>query len=215
MALLVTDSSTRDFFERKTVSDYDSFVNVLNKDLKKIIRDLQHDRHQFQSEAFGEDAISSVIIKCLKTLNYDAEHDTQHGGHCDILVKHQTLGFEWIGEAKLWKGQKYIADGLEQLLTRYATAVEGENCGGLLVYVKQPQAVEKMKTWRDTLAAHPSTVSLDSLDGNITSLEFNSVQKAEATGLDYRLKNYFVSLYHASGSTPEYDENGNEITLSA
>ncbi len=210
-ALLKTDPQTQDFFERKTVCDYDSFVRVLHKDILRAIKEIQHDRQQFQGANFGEDAISSLIIKCLKFLNYDAEHDTQHGGHCDILVKHNALGFEWIGEAKLWKGQSYIKDGLEQLLTRYATGIPSESAGGMLVYVKQPDTASKLKTWHQELSSHSSTVSLDPLPDELQELHFNSVQKVTSSGLNYKLVSYFVSLNHATSTEPEYDEHGNEI----
>lgn len=210
--LLEHDPQTIDFLERKTVTTYEDFVRVLQKDILKAIKEVQHDRHLFQDSSFGEDAISTVIIKCLKFMNYDAEHDTQHGGHCDILVKHQSLGFEWIGEAKLWKGSAYIKSGLEQLLTRYATGTSGENAGGLLVYVKQEKAVEKMKTWHTELTSHISTHEIDPLPARPVNLYFDSVQTAQASGLDYDMRTFFVALYHATSVEPEYDNNGSVIT---
>ncbi|NOH19108.1 hypothetical protein [Vibrio cyclitrophicus] len=202
---------TQDFFERKTVSTYEEFVKVLKKDLLKAIQDVQHDRHQFQGANFGEDAISSVLIKCLRFMNYDAEHDTQHGGHCDILVKHQGMRFEWIGEAKLWKGQSYVKGGLEQLLTRYATGTEGESAGGLIVYVKQPDALDKLKTWHAELSGHSSTLLIDPLVEPIRRLHFESLQTAQTSGLEYDMTTFFVSLNHASSTEPEYDSVGNTI----
>ncbi|MFS1506282.1 hypothetical protein BCU13_023350 [Vibrio lentus] len=202
---------TQDFFERKTVSTYEEFVKVLKKDLLKAIQDVQHDRHQFQGANFGEDAISSVLIKCLRFMNYDAEHDTQHGGHCDILVKHQGMRFEWIGEAKLWKGQSYVKGGLEQLLTRYATGTEGESAGGLIVYVKQADAKDKLKTWHTELSDHPSTLLIDTLAEPVRKLHFESLQTAQASGLEYDMTTFFVSLNHATSTEPEYDSAGNTI----
>ncbi|HGY9610969.1 hypothetical protein [Vibrio harveyi] len=209
--LLDHDQETQDFLLRKTASDYDSFVRVLKSDLLNIIREMQHDRHLYQGETFGEDALSSVIIKCLRFLNYDAEHDTQHGGHCDILVKNSNHGFEWIGEAKLWKGQSYITSGLEQLLNRYATGTSGESSGGLIVYVKQPNALAKLKTWHQELSNHSSTVSIDELPERIREMHFDSVQTATASGLDYDLTSFFVVLNHATSTEPEYDANGQKI----
>ncbi|EGQ9297305.1 hypothetical protein ACSTLJ_04760 [Vibrio parahaemolyticus] len=206
--LLQNDPETRDFFERKTVSDYNSFVRVLNKDLKNAIQRMQHDRHQYQDLSFGEDALTSVLINSLQALNYDAEHDTQHGGHCDILVKHQSHQFEWIGEAKLWKGPAYIKGGLEQLLNRYATATSGESAGGMLVYVRQPNALSKLRDWHSELSGHPSTLSIADLPEIPRELQFDSVQTATASGLPYDVKHHFVSLYHATSIEPEYSVDG-------
>ncbi|MCG7515273.1 hypothetical protein [Vibrio sp. MMH1-50] len=208
---LDNDQETKDFFLRKTASDYDSFVRVLKLDLLRIIKDMQHDRHLYQDNTFGEDALSSVIIKCLRCLNYDAEHDTQHGGHCDILVKHSQQGFEWIGEAKLWKGQSYVTSGLEQLLDRYATGTSGESSGGLIVYVKQPNALDKLKKWHQELSSHASTVSIDALPERVRDMHFDSVQTATASGLAYDLTSFFVVLNHATSTEPEYDADGQQI----
>ncbi|PSU31107.1 hypothetical protein CTM88_02390 [Photobacterium aquimaris] len=210
--LLANDPQTQDFFERKTVSTYEEFVRVLHKDILRAITDVQHDRHLFQDASFGEDAISTVIIKCLKFMNYDAEHDTQHGGHCDILVKHQALGFEWIGEAKLWKGQAYVKGGLEQLLTRYATGTTGESAGGLLVYVKQENALEKLITWHTELSSHNSTHSIEDLPERPRKLYFDSVQLAQASGLDYDMRTFFVALNHATSIEPEYEHDGTIVS---
>lgn len=106
--LMKFDTDFRGIIQRKLAATKEIFVNQLYVDLDDAIQDLENNKHFYQDKKWGEDELTACIITFLKGRLYDVEHDTQHGGHVDILVKHQRGKFEWIGEAKLWDGPKYI-----------------------------------------------------------------------------------------------------------
>ncbi|WP_188009241.1 hypothetical protein [Grimontia hollisae] len=202
-ALAAIDSHFKGLIARKTVTNYDEFVSQLNSDIESGISGLQHNRHQFQHPHWGEDPITCNLITHLNALGYDAEHDTQHGGHCDILVKNPLQRFEWIGEAKLWKGPDYIRGGLEQLLTRYASGTINENRGGVLVYVKQPNALKKLQTWKSVLTSLDNTISVSDDQHNPLRMDSNHLHLG--SGQNYSIRHFFVALNHATSTEPEYD----------
>lgn len=208
--LLPHDPFLRSYIKRKTASSYDDFVEQLYDDMADAIISLQQDRHLYQKKEFGEDSISMALLTHLKALNYEAEHDPQHGGHCDLLVKSSVIKSEWIGEAKLWKGEKYIEGGLDQLLTRYSTGVPSENKGAILVYVKQENTKSKLDRWSEHLKTVSSQKNID-LDSDVHPLRFDTTHQHPGSGLDYFVKHFFVMLNHATSIEPDYDKEGNEI----
>ena len=202
------DPDIKGLIERKTATNNESFVLQLYKDIDQAIMALEQDRHFYQKVEFQEDHITAIIITFLKGRFYDAEHDTQHGGHCDILVKHASLKFEWIGEAKLWKGAKYIQGGFKQLTKRYATGTVNDSHGGILVYIKQPDAKNKLDTWETWIDDNIDTISKEN---ESNPLRFKTIHKHHASGLPYNVRHMFVVLNHENTIEPEYTEDGKPI----
>lgn len=207
-ALVTVDADVKGLIERKTVSSQENFVETLYKDIDEAIRILEQDRHFYQGPEYHEDHITSCIITFLKGRCYDAEHDTQHGGHCDILVKSSVKSFEWIGEAKLWKGVQYIHGGFKQLTRRYATGTFNDSYGGVLVYVKQTNTKSKTDEWKAWIESNLPTLG-HSDEAN--SLRFRTSHTHVSSGLPYNVRHMFVVLNHETSIEPEYDESGNPI----
>ena len=123
-----------------------------------------------------------------------ATHDTQIGGHVDLLVQ-SVDGFRWIGEAKLDNGPGYVLGGYDQLTTRYAAARAGQNAGEILIYCKRARLDERIATWRDRLRdAYPEAdIFEDSCDA--PDLRFRSVSICQVTGGRFHVRHRIVPLY--------------------
>lgn len=185
------DLEVKNLIARKVANNYEQFVNILHDDLDDSIQHLTQNRHLYQN--FSEDQISVNLIGMLKARNYDADHDSQHGGHVDIIVKHQFGKFEWLGEAKIWGGPAYMADGWAQLNKRYSAGTINDNHGGILLYVKAPNAVAKLNDWIDHLKTIEDEIKISS---ETNPLVKNTITKHPSSGLDYRVRHIAVVLNH-------------------
>lgn len=193
------DAEVNGFLKRKFAATNVDFVKQLYIDLDEAMYVLETQKHMYQETKWGEDELTSVIIAFLKGRNYDAEHDTQHGGHIDILVKHQLGRFAWIGEAKLWDGPAYIFGGWNQLNERYGTGTVRDNHGGIIIYVKQRHSGEKFSSWRRHLSENVAGATIIPDDTN--SLRFSSETVHPATSQPYFVRHMAVSLFHATGDS--------------
>ena len=95
-----------------------------------------------------EDDISCRIVDFLDSKGFISTHDPNNKGHVDILVQNQSKKFKWIGEAKLYGGDKYHEKGLYQLINDYSTGRKFES-GGVLIYLNKTQysVKEVMQSW--------------------------------------------------------------------
>ena len=185
-----------DVIKRHTVSSMDEFVEQLYVDLENAIQTAENNKQQFKGN-FSEDYITTLLLAHLTALNYDATHDTQIGGHCDIFIKHRLKGFQWIGEAKIWKGCKYIMGGWQQLCNIYSRGTQRDNHGGILIYINQRNANKLFVDWKDHME---SSDKIDDLNIEIDSknpLRFNSTHTHLASGLPYNVRHFALVMYHA------------------
>lgn len=84
-------------------------------------------------------------------MGFDASHDTQYGGHCDIVVEGKD-DFLWIAEAKIDTSNTWIFQGFTQLDTRYSTGMPGQDIGEILIYCRRPNATGVLESWLSYLA---------------------------------------------------------------
>ncbi|EPE7163206.1 hypothetical protein ACSMAE_000488 [Cronobacter sakazakii] len=193
------DPEINGLLKRKFASTNEEFVQQLYVDIDDAIHVLEAQKHMYQNQQWGEDELTSVIITFLKGRNYDAEHDTQHGGHIDILVKHQLGRFEWIGEAKLWNGPVYVYGGWQQLNERYGTGTCRDNHGGIIIYVKIKKSAKKLEDWQKHLKEQVKEAVITPDENN--PLRFSSTTSHPATNLPYYVRHMAVSLFHQTGSS--------------
>lgn len=154
----------------------------------------QLEQYRQHKQEHSEDALTVEIVATLKGQGVDAEHDPQHGGHCDILVKAANQ-FIWIAEAKIHSNYGWLDDGFKQLSTRYSTGVLGQNQGEVLIYCKADNAMAKLATWRTEFAARNAHVTIsDDPSGN--PLAFRSNHVHAGSGLDFAVRHKIVSLYY-------------------
>lgn len=90
------------------------------------VQELVKNRHVKQT--MSEDGLSIEIVGFLKAMGFDAGHDTQYGGHCDIVVEGRD-NFLWIAEAKKHGSYDWLLEGFEQLDRRYSTGMPGQDAG--------------------------------------------------------------------------------------
>lgn len=95
-----------------------------------------------------EDGISIQLIGLLNQNGFDAGHEDFHNGHVDIVIRSKNKKFTWLGEAKLYGGNKYSEKGLYQLINDYSLGHLNES-GGVLIYLNSTQYSVKnvMQNW--------------------------------------------------------------------
>ncbi|SFR00764.1 hypothetical protein SAMN04487773_0965 [Enterobacter sp. kpr-6] len=192
------DPDLKGLLKRKFAANNEQFVEQLYIDIDDAIHLLETQKHMYQQGHWGEDELTGVITAFLKGRNYDAEHDTQHGGHIDLLVKHQLGRFEWIGEAKLWDGPAYIYGGWTQLNERYGTGTYRDNFGGIIIYVKQKKSQEKFSAWQSHLLEQVNDAVIT--PDNQNPLRFSSTTNHPASNQPYFVRHMAVSLFHFTGN---------------
>jgi hypothetical protein len=140
----------------------------------------------------SEDEISIDFVSHLKAMGFQASHDTQYGGHCDVIVEGKDE-FLWIAEAKIHTSYAWLEKGMAQLSTRYSTGLEGQDCGEILIYTYSPRLDLIMKEWKKRLAAAVAEIEVDELDND--RLIFRSNHVHEKTGRPFRVRHKGVTLH--------------------
>jgi len=171
------------------VDTYADFISTLYEDIDEFIGYLEDSRRE--SHKASEDMLTSVLVSNFKTRGYIASHDTQIGGHCDILVEHKN--FRWIGEAKIHSGYGYLNKGFQQLTTRYTTGKTNQNQGGMLVYINNKNASKVMTTWETEIKARNH--GLATYKTCPESLSFFSRHVHETSGNEYITKHLPILLH--------------------
>lgn len=140
----------------------------------------------------SEDALSIDLVSALKFMGFDASHDTTTGGHCDIVIDGK-YDFLWLGEAKKHNDYDWLLKGFEQLDTRYATAVKGQDRGGLIIYHFGMRCDQVMDAWAERLrGARPDVTIVEREDGDLV---MNSHHTHRRTGRTYHVRHVIASLY--------------------
>lgn len=142
----------------------------------------------------GEDEISIDFVSMLKAMGFQASHDTQYGGHCDIIVEAKDE-FLWIAEAKLHSSYAWLEKGMAQLSTRYSTGLEGQDCGEILVYTYSARLDNIISEWAERLKVAIADITVEDVDKD--KLTFLSVHVHEKTGRPFRVRHKGVTLHFA------------------
>lgn len=179
------------FPRRLLATTYQDFVDVLYEDLESIIAEMQLNPELMKDD--GEDRISLELKRTLNVLGYKATHDEKIGGHSDIAVRHRR-NFLWIGEAKIHSGYDYLFQGFQQLCTRYSTGDEGQDCGGLLIYIKTNNAADVIKNWRADLQGRGLQDYSDYDNATRSTFVFNSIHKHDRSGTPFNVRHIGVIL---------------------
>ncbi|WP_143850979.1 hypothetical protein [Brucella thiophenivorans] len=169
-----------------------------HEEIHKLIEDgidwaaLQLAENAHLNQKLGEDKITIDIIGILKSLTFDAAHDTQIGGHCDIVVRAKS-DFLWIGEAKIHSDYNWLQKGMSQLSTRYSTGLQGQDCGEILVYTYAPRLDKILAEWRNRVADSVEEISVEELD--LDRLVFRTTHPHVKTGRPFRVRHKGISLH--------------------
>ncbi|GGE32383.1 hypothetical protein GCM10007276_07050 [Agaricicola taiwanensis] len=160
---------------------------IVNKSIDLCARILVENRHLKQKRS--EDELTIDLVMMLQAQGVDATHDTQIGGHCDIVIR-GYFGFLWIGESKLGTDYNWILKGYEQLDTRYSTGLEGQDTGSMLIFSYRKNSASMFSRWLKHLKSNRSDVSIIENDNDTVS-----IHKHEGTERPFTVRHILVSLY--------------------
>lgn len=178
-------------FEYMLAQDHEARVQAVQKAVDFACNELEQNKHKKQG--YGEDALTLEVCSVLRALGFQAVHDDNVGGHCDIVIRGDE-SFLWLAEAKKHNDYAWLDKGFRQLATRYSTGVAGQDNGEVLIYCFSKNAAAMLKTWRQELEARNAGVkTTDTACGN--PLLFCSTHEHEATGLDFHVRHKAVALY--------------------
>lgn len=172
------------------VDSYEEQVSIVNDAIDYCIKDLVVSKHHRKDD--GEDRLTVDIVSILKAMGFQASHDTDVGGHCDVVIVGKN-DFLWLGEAKIHKSYDWDFQGLQQLSTRYSTGLVGQDHGGLILYTWNKNSKEMMDKWAAHLVASKPDLTIETCSRN--PLVRNSVHDHPATGLPFYVRHTPVSLY--------------------
>src|SRR5262249_2021043 len=156
-----------------------------------IATEMIKSRQAYQDKT--EDELTISIVVCLKAMGFQASHDTQYGGHPDIVVEARD-GFLWLAEAKKYRNSyEWLSGGMKQLLTRYGDGLAGQDAGDLLIYCYLPGTDTIIAGWENRLREiYPSApVTRCNRDDQV----IRSAHPVDTTGRDFRVRHKTISLY--------------------
>ncbi|WP_415184294.1 hypothetical protein [Phaeovulum sp.] len=143
----------------------------------------------------SEDALTIQIVSMLTMLSIPAAHDTENGGHCDILIKSKHR-FKWIGEAKLYTSYVKLHNGFLQLSTRYGVAQEGADRGEIIIYHTKENSKQTLINWKNHLVEHKLAELIEGADfSDSGQLSFRTRHACVSTGCNFFVRHRIVPLY--------------------
>lgn len=175
------------------VSDsYSKFVDLIERAIDFIGKELA--KNPKYQKGLSEDQITNQIVNSLRLIGFDATHDTENGGHCDIVIEacNQML---WLGEAKMIKSKNnnWLYKGYNQLYTRYSTGNDYQDRGGMIVYCFAPYMNKIMNAWKDYLQNKYPNIQIAPCKKY--SLAFYSEQDHIRTGRKFIVRHIPISFY--------------------
>lgn len=195
--LIEEDIYIQGMLERRLARTYGEFLTRLQADIVLAVGELALNPELFLDES--EDATTIRLLLVLKGMGYTADHNNAGGGNIDVVVRQVRRGFRWIAEAKKFNDIGTMRDGFVQLSTRYVPGDDnaGSCYGGMIGYLRRPNAVQCMKDWRD----HFPTID-QATDAAVENCEllgpfaFNSSHTHKESGLPLKLWHVCVRLFH-------------------
>lgn len=178
------------FPSRVLADTYDEFIDILYKDIDRIIYQIEENSELRQDDK--EDRLTIDIKNQLCIIGYNASHDLKIGGHADLVVKKDE--FIWIGEAKIHSSYHYLWEGFQQLNTRYSTGDSNQKDGGIFIYIFRKNAMNVIEKWKEHLRKQ-NLPDYSYTQCKIRDLCFFSVHKHEKSGCPFQIRHMPVMLY--------------------
>ncbi|HEY9797579.1 MAG TPA: HEAT repeat domain-containing protein [Leptolyngbyaceae cyanobacterium] len=178
--------------EAENLGFENNFIRNFYEDLDKVIYRIQENPELRQNDQ--EERLTIDIVNQLCSLGYDAAHETKNGGHVDIFVR--TSDFVWLGEAKIYRGNNYLWEGFQQLVTRYSSGDSNQANGGLLIYIFNEDTSSIMKNWQNYLL-EKSLPDYSFRPCEMRSLAFISTHRHESSGQAFHVRHIPVMLHFA------------------
>jgi len=195
-SLAQDDITVENFLKRRLAATYDEFRESLSDDLLSVIQTLEENPQHYRDDT--EDATTQRIIDMLKCMGYSAHHNRQSGGNVDVTVEVTRRNFKWLGEAKKFNSVGDLREGYLQLATRYRTGMDSNGIlhGGLIGYLRRPDAVKCVKDWRENFALQDFAAEAKFEDcPRRGALGFFSVHAHKDYGLPLRVWHFCAVLH--------------------
>ena len=138
------------YLDLLTAETDEEFETAFDAVLGKAIARLEENKKNF--EKLDEEGLSAVLAAALSIPGMTVTQETHSNGHVDLTIEAVDCvpPRKKLGEAKIYSGPEYHAQGLEQLLGRYTTGREGR--GLLIEYFRKNNIaglVEKLRKKMD------------------------------------------------------------------
>jgi len=176
--------------------DHDTRVAAVEQAVDFACNQIEQHKHAKQGQqgnGLSEDELTIEMCEMLTMAGFEAAHDEQIGGHCDIVIRGRDH-FLWLAEAKKHYKYDWLDKGFQQLSTRYSTGQYGQNHGEVLIFCYVKDAKSMLEKWRSELELrNPSVATSDALKAD--RLLFHSMHKHAASGLDFFVRHKAVALY--------------------
>lgn len=193
-SLIKNNPLASNLVKKALATSYEDFVELLYDDLDIVINELEaNPQHYFDDE---EDKITHVIVSMLRMRNHKASQGTTSGGNVDITVDGPQQGWNWIGEAKIYKSLTDLNEGFLQLTTRYRNASPNHSMRGIVAYTKRPKAAELLADWHAELVEKKLDGFASSACVRRGALAFHTTHKDHSTGLPVAIRHIAVCLHH-------------------
>lgn len=174
------------------VDIYRSFLDLVDRAILFVVKEITADPSSKQD--MTEDELTEFLRVGLKSMGFNATHDTKTGGHCDLVIEeHGDL--KWLGEAKKVDetDSSWLLDGYLQLTTRYTNGRLEQAHGGMIIYSYIENTVKMMSTWQKYLLGKNPKISIDSTNDSGTI--FTTRENLSSSGTDYFVKHIPVQLF--------------------
>ncbi|MCB9794608.1 MAG: hypothetical protein H6741_17970 [Alphaproteobacteria bacterium] len=183
----------RGYLERVSPLSAEEFIHRLYEDLDEAIDQIERAAHQLQGE--GENKLRTRVLHHLRSKGYDARAESDERGHSDILVEQRSLRLVWLAEAKIHGEYDWLAKGLAQLHTRYATGRHPDMA--LLVFSFNLDTQAVVTEWQRRLeaAGYCGLVAGSCAPVGAAPLRFASRHVHAGSGLELQTRHLFASLY--------------------
>jgi hypothetical protein len=177
-------------FEMTFAASSETRVHAVEEAIDYIAQEMVKVRHAYQDKS--EDELTIYIIGYLKSMGFRASHDTQYGGHCDIVVEGPDE-FLWLAEAKKHSAYPWLIDGIKQLTTRYATGLRSQDAGDLLIYHYGQRADLMITEWESHLRRAYPSLRIERCERNDQVIR--SVHLHDGTGRPFKVRHVTIPLY--------------------
>lgn len=199
MDLLGSPYSVRAILLKKPNSKYEDFVHLVHEMIDSSLYDMQNNRMHYQD--LHEEGLTSVLTTFFRSNGIQAS-EKLNNGHCDIVIELMDKQWQWMGEAKIHRDYAYLHKGMNQLFGRYTSGDEGQDHGGMIIYIKNINATKVIDDWEKYLHDELSCCKKLTRDNNRSDLSFKS-EHAHNSGRSFHVKHVGIMLHYK----PDDDKN--------
>lgn len=190
------DDVIGDLLGRRLASNHQEFRQAVETDILRVIARLELNPQMHNEKS--EDETTQAVVDMLFCMGYTAHHNAQQGGNVDITIEQTRKNFRWIAEAKIFDDVGDLREGYLQLASRYRAGMDdaGTLHGGLIAYLRRPNAAACMAGWRAhflTLAVAQGAVTEDCLRRH--QLGFYSQHAHVDFGIPFRVWHLCIVLH--------------------